>query len=450
MKAKILFTAGPASLEPAVFRRLAGMAHGVRINTAHGSVKEHEAIIDFVRRNSRLPIVLDIKGPEMRVVLERPLEIRAGSTFQIGFSGKNRFSYDFSREARRGDRVFFDDGKLDAEITSLSREGVALRAANSHTLKGGKTAHIPGRRLAIPSLSGKDLEEIALANRKEVEYVALSFARNAEDVENLRRKLSPGISIIAKIENGEGLRKIDEIIRSADGLMVARGDLALDIGQEKVPLAQKMMIRKCNGLGKLCITATQVLETMTDNPYPTRAEVSDIANAVLDGTDALMLSGETAIGKYPVKCAETISRVAKEVESAIPCNVDLGAYASVSDAISKSIYAMARIMPLDCIVSITRSGYTARMLSRFRMKNRIVAVTPYENVRRQLNLYFGIEPVRIPSIPESRIIPTVARFLRSRNLLGTGHTALFTAGIRTKEKHASNLIEVHRIKELLG
>lgn len=459
MKTKILFTIGPSAIRPSNFARLAKIASGVRINTAHGTVEEHSKTIDFIRRNSSLPIVLDIKGPEMRIMLESQKIITANSVFELGFSGKNCFSYDFSKEAKKGDKIFFDDGKLEAEITAISKEKVAMRAKNSHLLKSRKTAHIPKKKLGIPSLSEKDLEEIALANRKKIEYIALSFTRNRKDVENLRKRISEGIAVIAKIENAEGLLNIDEIIESADGAMVARGDLALDVGQEKVPLAQKGIIRKCNDRGKFSITATQVLETMIENPYPTRAEVSDIANAVLDGSDVIMLSGETAIGKYPLKAVETIRTVAREVENKAGCNVDLFSYGrspscksyeNISDAISKSIYAIANVMPLDAIVSITRSGYTARMISRFRLKNRIIAVTPYENVKRQLELCFGIEPVLISGIPEAKIIPTIAQFLCSKNLLKKTDAVLFTAGVRTKQKHASNLIEIHKIGEILS
>ncbi len=449
MKTKILFTIGPASLKPEAFRKLSSIASGVRINTAHGSVEEHAKMIDFIRRNCDLPIVLDVKGPEVRIVLEKPLQLSAGTCFSLSFSGKDRFTYDFSREAKKGDIIYFDDGKLEAEILSISKEGAMMRTANSHLLKSGKTAHIPKKSLAIPSLSGKDLEEIALANSKKAEYVALSFTRMKEDVLNLRKRLNPEIAIIAKIESEEGLRNIAEIMEYADGVMVARGDLALDIGQEKVPLAQKDLIRKCNAAGKLSITATQVLETMVENPYPTRAEISDIANAILDGSDCIMLSGETAIGKNPEKCLQTIRRVANEVENQVACNVDLNCYESISDGISKSIYAMARIMPVNSIVSITRSGYTARMISRFRLQRPVIAVTPHATVKRQLELYFGITPVLISRIPDSRIIPAIAGFLHSQKLLKKEDLSIFTAGVRTKEKHASNLIEVHKVADLL-
>ncbi len=448
-KAKILVTFGPAIGGAPTFRKIAQTADGVRINTAHGSVRDHGSAIAFIRKNSPLPVVLDIKGPELRVFLDEPLNVKAGSLFTIGFSGPARFSYDFSREAKKGDPIHFDDGKLDAEIVKISPKGAEMRAKNPHSLKGGKNAHIPGRRLSIPSLSAKDVEEIALANKKSVEYVALSFTRTAGDVRSLRSKLDSGIAIIAKVENAEGLANADGILSEADGIMVARGDLALDIGAEKVPLAQKALIKKCNNAGKLAITATQVLETMIANPYPTRAEVSDIANAVLDGTDALMLSGETAIGAYPLEAVRTMDKVSAEAESSVGCNVGLGSYADISDAVSKSINTIARIMPLDAVVSITRSGYTAKMISRFRLNARVIALTPNEQVRRQLLLYFGVEPFFVPEIPESRIIPTMAQFLASKKLVSPNSVVLFTAGVRTRAQHASNLIELHKLDELL-
>ncbi|MDD5337184.1 MAG: pyruvate kinase [Candidatus ainarchaeum sp.] len=449
MKTKILFTFGPSCSSPRMLNKLAALAHGIRINTAHGTVREHAKTIALIRKCCDLPIVLDIKGPELRAHIQTPLKLSPNSVFTLSFSGPNSFSHDFSREAKKGDKILFEDGKLTAQIVGFGKGCARMRALNSHTLEGDKSAHIPKRKLAIPPLSQKDLEEIALANRSGVEYIALSFTRTIHDISHLRTKLNPETGIIAKIENSQGLENIDSIISSSDGVMVARGDLALDIGQEKVPLAQKAIIRKCNNAGKLSITATQVLETMIVNPYPTRAEISDIANAILDGSDCVMLSGETAIGKYPDKAVSTIRSVAKEVESSVRSNVNMASYESVSDAISKSIFTMAGIMPLDSIVSITRSGYTAKMLSRFRMKDRLIALTPFPKVKRQLSLYFGVEPVLIKEIPSAHIIRTAARHLLSKGLMKKSDTSLFTAGILTRQKHASNLIEIHKIGELL-
>ena len=448
-KTKVLITIGPGSSTPEIFKSLVALASGVRINTAHQSIEEHSQTIDFIRKNSDLPIVLDIKGPEIRVTLESPLELDAGAEFEIGFSGKNFFSYDFSKETAIGAKIIFDDGKLEADLLSFGKNGAKMRACNSHTLKSRKNVHIPLSKLAIPPLSKKDIEEIKLANDKKLEYVALSFARNAKDVLELRKRLDPGIKIIAKVENEEGVENIDEIIAASDGVMVARGDLALDIGKERVPLAQKHIIKKCNSSGKLSITATQVLETMIHNPYPTRAEVSDIANAILDGSDVIMLSEETAMGEHPVKAVETIKAVAREVEVEAKSNVPLDNYESISDAISKSIYTMAGLLPFNQIVSITHSGYTARMISRFRLRNKVIAVTNSEMVRRQLGLYFGVEAVFIPQIPDVKIMPTIAKFLAKKGMMGKEDLALFTAGVRTREKHASNLIEVHRVADLI-
>ncbi len=450
MKSKILFTIGPACFDKNIFSELASHANGVRLNSAHGTIEDHEKLIQLIRKNSDIPIVFDIKGPELRIALTQPLEIKSGEIFELGFSGTNSFLYNFSNEAEKGDIIFFDDGKLETEIISLNSKKIIMRAKNSHLLKNGKNAHVPKKKFAIPALSKKDLDELKLINKFNIEYVALSFTRNASDVKNLRKLINPEIAVIAKIENQEGLNNIEEIINEADGAMVARGDLALDIGLEKVPFAQKEIIRKCNNKGKLAITATQVLETMITNSYPTRAEVSDIANAILDGSDAIMLSGETAIGKFPLNAIETIMRVAGEIENYTISNVNQNIYEGISDAISKSIYTLAKIMPLNAIVSMTRSGYTARTISRFRLATKVIAVTPSEIVKKQLGLYFGIYAIRIPKFPESRIFPSLAEFLCSQKILKKEDTVLFTAGIRTKKKHVSNLIEVHKIKELIA
>ncbi|MEW6528972.1 MAG: pyruvate kinase [Candidatus Micrarchaeota archaeon] len=449
MKSKILFTIGPASIDQNVFSKLASRSGGVRINSAYGDINDHKKLIRFIRKNSNIPIVLDVKGPELRIALAKPLEIKSEELFELYFVGANSFSYNFSSEAKKGDDVLFDDGKLRAEIISLDNKKVTLRAKNSHMLKSEKNAHIPKRKLSIPALSKKDLGELKLANEFKIEYIALSFTRDASDIKNLRKLIAPEIAVIAKIENQDGLNNINEIINEADGVMVARGDLALDITQEKVPLAQKEIIRKCNNKGKLAITATQVLETMIANSYPTRAEISDIANAILDGSDVIMLSGETAIGKFPVQAVETVARVSKEIENRVVSNVNQNVYEGISDAISKSIYTLTEIMPLNAIVSLTRSGYTARTISRFRVRTKIIAVTSNEIVKKQLGLYFGVHAVYIPKFPEAKIISSLAKFLYSQKMLKKGDVVLFTAGMRTKEKYASNLIEVHKLDELL-
>jgi pyruvate kinase len=316
-------------------------------------------------------------------------------------------------------------------------------------IDNGKGVNIPGKKLTVPTLSARDREILILAKEKDVEFIALSFTRNAQDLENLKKETSSFKgAIIAKIENHEGVNNFAQILNAADGIMVARGDLGIEIEPEKVPLVQKSIIRQCNQTGKTVITATEMLESMMHNPIPTRAEVSDVANAILDGTEATMLSGETAVGQYPIEAVAMMSRIADETEKAIKSHVEDTGYLNISDTISKAIQRICQEMPLDRVVTLTRSGYTARMISRFKITQAIIAVTPHERVRKQLELTYGVYPVNIDYREENDRILTVAKTLNSKRLINDEDTVLFTAASRTSRKHASNLIEIHRIKEL--
>ena len=256
--------------------------------------------------------------------------------------------------------------------------------------------------------------------------------------------------IIAKIENFEGVKNFEEILDAVECVMIARGDLGVEIELERVPLVQKSIIRLCNQRGKTVVTATDMLESMIYQPTPTRAEVSDVANAILDGTDAVMLSGETSIGKYPVESVSMMTRIAKETEAAASSHVEDGRFINVSDAISKAIQRICQNMPVDKVVTLTRSGYTAKMIARFRIAQPIIAVTPEERVKKQLELVFGVYPVHIDYRGEKDRILTVAKKLHSANLIDKEDTVLFTAAFRTVLKHASNLIEIHNIRELMN
>jgi pyruvate kinase len=283
-----------------------------------------------------------------------------------------------------------------------------------------------------------------------VEYIALSFTRNAQDLNNLKAKAERFKGrIIAKIENSEGVKNFEEILSIADCVMIARGDLGVEIELERVPLVQKSLIGMCNQRGKPVITATDMLESMMYQPTPTRAEVSDVANAILDGADAVMLSGETSVGKYPVESVLMMSRIAKETETAVESRIKEEKFVNVSDAISKAVQKICQNMPVDKVVTLTRSGYTARMIARFRITQPIIAVTPEKRVKKQLELVFGVYPVHIDYHGEKDRILAVANKLYSMKLLKDEDTVLFTAAFRTTLKHASNLIEIHNIEELM-
>ena len=278
--------------------------------------------------------------------------------------------------------------------------------------------------------------------------MALSFARNAKDVEQISKNHRFEGEIIAKIENSEGVQNAEEIIDVAGGIMVARGDLGVEIEPERVPLIQKSLIKMCNQEGKMVVTATEMLESMVHQPNPTRAEVSDVANAILDGSDAVMLSGETAVGEYPVGAVEMMARIANETEKAVVNHIEDTVFINISDTVSRAIQRICQSMPVRKVVTLTQSGYTARMIARFRVSQPIIAVTPEIKVKKQLELMFGVQPVLVDYRGEKDLISTVANQLHAMRLLNDEETVLFTAGVRTTMKHASNSIEIHKIKEL--
>ncbi|VVC72134.1 Pyruvate kinase [uncultured archaeon] len=453
-KTKIIATVGPASMSRRVLEgmRDAGM-DAVRINTAHGGFEQYAKIISEVRRLEGVPVMLDIKGPEIRVNVSEPVQVRQGELIEAGFSGRSRirFSHDFSREVKRGDTLLIDNGKLSFTVKGATRGKVLLSARNSGAILPHKGVNIPGRPLKVPSLSAKDLEAIEFAKKHGVEFIALSFTRSREDVLELKRRIGGSeIGVIAKIENPQGVKNIDGIISESDGVMVARGDLGVEVGTEKVPLMQKSIIRKANEEGKIAVTATQMLESMIEQPFPTRAETSDVANAVLDGSDAVMLSGETAAGKYPVESVKEMAAIAREVEGSVPCNVKTGRARNISSVVSEGIFHASGEMKLDKIVTITRSGYTARMIARYRQRAPIIAVTFSKSVLNQLALVFGVTPYFMQDKPRHALIATTAQFLYRKRAISKTDMVLFTAGILTRRKHASNLIEIHEASDLLN
>ena len=319
---------------------------------------------------------------------------------------------------------------------------------DSGVIEDGKGVNIPNKHLSVPTFPEKDLEIISFAKKLDVEYVALSFTRNAEDVKNLSQTNGFEGGIIAKIENFEGVQNAKEILEASSGLMVARGDLGVEIEPERVPLVQKSLIKLCNQKGKLVVTATEMLESMINQPFPTRAEVSDVANAILDGSDAVMLSGETAVGQYSVEAVDMMTRIANETEKAVESQVEDTSFINISDTVSRAIQDICQCMPIDKVITLTRAGYTARMIARFKIAQPIIAVTPDSKVKKQLELIFGVYPVLESFKEEKDRISTVANQLHELRLVSDEETVLFTAAMRTTMKHASNSIEIHNIREL--
>jgi len=451
-KTKIVCTIGPSSLQPETLELMvkAGM-NCARINTAYGDFDRYIQIVNNVRKVSDIPLLVDLKGPEIRLQTEKEIAVNRGDVLNVGFNGETiRFNHNFIDQLNIGDVVFIDNGRIRTSVTEKSEGSLSLLVEQGGVLANGKGVNIPNKQLLVPTLSERDLKIIEFSKEYEIEYLALSFTRNEEDVAILR-SAAEGFNgaVVAKIENFGGIQKFDRILAASDGIMVARGDLGVEIEAEKVPLVQKSLIRKCNQVGKTVVTATEMLESMMNHPFPTRAEVSDVANAILDGTDATMLSGETAVGNYPVESVTMMARVALETEKAVVSTVEDRGFVNISDTVSRSIQRISQNMPLNKIVTLTRSGYTAKMIARFKVPQQIIAVTSSPIAKRQLEMIYGVIPIYIDYKKETDRILTVVKKLCFMKMLDIEDMVLFTAAFRTKKKHASNLIEIHQVKELL-
>ena len=449
-KTKIICTIGPASISSNTLRKMyrAGM-NGARINTAYGTLEQYKMVVNRVREIAEIPIIIDLKGPEIRLKTKGKKTVNKGDVLEVGKGEKTSFNNDIYDFLDVGDSVLIDNGRLRMQVVEKRKHILKLVAATNGEIDDGRGVNIPHKKLAVPTLSSKDVAIIDFAKENDVEFIALSFTRNAQDVTNLKKEAKGfGGAVIAKIENSEGVYKFNDILDAADGIMVARGDLGVEIEPEKVPQVQKSIIRECNQKGKLVVTATEMLESMTYQPNPTRAEVSDVANAILDGTEATMLSGETAVGQYPVESVLMMSRIANETEKAVESHVEDEGFINISDTISEAVQRICQEMPIDKVVTLTRSGYTARMISRFKILQPIIAVTPNKRVKKQLELSFGVYPVHIDYLKKEDRILATANMLRSKGLIRDQDTVLFTAAFRTSKSHSSNLIEIHNIKEL--
>ena len=447
-KTKIIATIGPASCTKETIKKMVHVGmNGARINTAYGNTAQYQSVIETVRKVADVPIIIDLKGPEIRLKASQKRILRKGEVLEVGFNGEDvSFNHDFYDTVSVGDVVLIDNGKVRTVVAEKADEKLFLLVVVSGTIEDGKGVNLPNKRLAVSTLTDYDLEIVDFAKKFDVEYIALSFTRNVCDVEDLARIYSGGI--IAKIENFEGVQNVNAILEVANGVMVARGDLGVEIEPEKVPLVQKSIIKRCNQRGKLVVTATEMLESMIHQPQPTRAEVSDVANAILDGSDTIMLSGETAIGQYPIAAVEMMSRIANETETAVKSKVEDTPFINTSDTVSRAIHRICQSMPLDKVVTITKTGYTARMIARFKISQPIIAVTPSIKVKKQLDLTFGVQPIHIDYLTEKDTLSFVAGKLYKSHILSDKETVLFTAGARTTMRHASNSIEIHKMEEL--
>lgn len=474
-KTKIVCTIGPSSESLEMIRKLikAGM-NVARLNFSHGDFEEHGNRIKNIRQacqelNRNVSILLDTKGPEIRtgklkepsVLLEEGKQIILTSEEIAGDEIKVSVTYkDLHKDVHVGSTILLDDGLMELKVLQINGHEIQCEIINGGYLKSNKGVNLPGVTTSLPGITEKDKNDIIFGIEQKVDFIAASFVRKARDVLDIREILekyeAKDIQIISKIENQEGVDNLDEILEVSDGLMVARGDLGVEIPAEEVPLVQKIMIKKCNFAGKPVITATQMLDSMQSNPRPTRAEASDVANAIFDGTDAIMLSGETAAGKYPVESVETMARIAVKAESALDhrelynkqCRAQ---QTTITEAISQAVAISALDLSAKAIITSTESGFTARMIAKYRPRSPIIAVTPSEQTFRKMSLVWGVTPVRGKEARTTdEMFDIAVRTSVNSGLVGTGDLLVITAGVPVGQSGTTNLIKVHQVGEMIA
>jgi pyruvate kinase len=467
-RTKIVCTIGPATADEGMIERLFAAGMDVaRVNCSHGTADELEALVRAVRAVEKrlgrpLAILADLPGPKLRVArLAEPRTVASGDDLVLASAGAATgddlelgFELDFARVVRPGSPVMIDDGRVRMRVVEALGKRVRCRVETGGAIRSQKGVNLPGSYLPIPSITDRDRELIAHAVRWDVDYVALSFVRRAEDVEDLKRLVQGHGGrqrVIAKIEKLEAIEQLEAIVAVTDALMVARGDLGVEIGAAEVPMLQKRLIRMGREAGKTVITATQMLESMIDAPEPTRAEASDVANAILDGTSAVMLSGETAVGKYPVEAVDTMVRIAAAVEPEFayrdtPFEATRQGPRYISDVVGHSACDMAEVIEAAAIIVPTVSGETAREVSRHRPRRPIVACTPSLDVQRQLMLDWAVVPLALDPTKDvetlwMRSIDAVQR----AGIAGPGDRVVITSGTNVNRPGATNTILVQTL-----
>lgn len=469
-KTKIVCTIGPSSesLENTKKLIMAGM-NVARLNFSHGDYEEHGNRINIIRQASQelgksVAILLDTKGPEIRTgkLAVEPIELVQDEyitlTTEEILGDKDRISITYDnlpKDVQSGSTILIDDGLIGLTVVDVQGTEIKCRIVNGGTIKSKKGVNVPGVNISLPGITEKDANDIIFGIEQGIDFIAASFVRKASDVIEIRELLSKHnadhIKIISKIENQQGVDNLDEILEASDGLMVARGDLGVEIPAEEVPLVQKMMIQKCNRAGKPVITATQMLDSMQRNPRPTRAEASDVANAIIDGTDAIMLSGETAAGKYPVESVLTMSRIAEKTESSLDyremfLKQRIAQETSITEAISQSVAISALDLNAKAIISSTETGYTARVVSKYRPEAPIIAVTTEDRTMRQLALTWGVVPVKgqLATSTDEMFEYAVQGGVKS-GLVKEGDLVVITAGVPLGRSGSTNLVKVSQV-----
>jgi pyruvate kinase len=468
-RTKIVATIGPSCREPKILERLVEAGVDVfRLNFSHGDHAQHLEVIEAARdiaarRGHPIALLQDLSGPKIRTGKVKgggEIELRDGARVDIttdetveGTPELISTTYDpLPRDVAPGDKILLDDGNLELRVLSSAGERVTTEVVHGGTLKPNKGMNLPGVKLSTPALTEKDRRDLAFGVKEGVDWVALSFVRQAADVEETKRlirSLGGTVPVIAKIEKREAIDDLPPILAAADGLMVARGDLGVELSTEEVPTLQKRIIRMANAAGKVVITATQMLESMIENARPTRAEASDVANAILDGTDAIMLSAETAAGRFPVESVATMARIARYTEQNYGPRSPGSASEGQGSVVARSLARVAAMVAeeLDCklILAFTESGSTARLVSSFRPRAPIAAITFNDDAYRRLALWWGVIPVKSTfAASTDDMIVKGEDLLKQRALAATGDTVLMLAG-QQHTAGATNMMRVHTI-----
>ena len=467
-KTKIVCTLGPATDDENVLRQmmLAGM-NTARFNFSHGDYESHQKRIDMfkkVREEMGIPVamLLDTKGPEVRIKTfeNGKIILKSGQTFTLTtreiVGNEKIVSITYKKlpfDLSKGNKILLDDGNIELIVTEIKDTEIICEVLTGGPLSDRKSMNLPGIELYMPYMDDSDKEDLLFGIKNDFDYIAASFARRADDIVSMRKFLDANggeeIEIIAKIENREGVNNIDDILTVSSGIMVARGDMGVEIDFEELPTIQKMLIKKCYSAGKRVITATQMLESMISNPRPTRAETSDVANAVYDGTSAIMLSGETAVGKYPVEAVKAMSRIARSAENDIDYKKRFTlsplSAPTIEDAISHATCTTAHDLNARVIIVVTKSGCTARMVSKFRPNMPIVAATPNEKTYRKLALSWGVYPVKAEWQTNSDALFSHAiKRVHEENYITKNDLAIVAAGIPMGE--STNTLRVITVK----
>lgn len=467
-KTKIICTLGPTTDKEGILEKLvvAGM-NTARMNFSHSTYEEHARRLEQVKElrkkyNKPISVLLDTKGPEIRTkdFVDGKVKLLEGQEFILScddIEGTEKgvsITYDeLYKEVKPGSVILIDDGLVEMEVTEIKGKNIHCLVKNEGMVGNHKGVNIPDVHINMPYMSQKDREDILFGIEHDVDFIAASFVRSAKDVKEIRKLLDENggqaINIIAKIENREGVDNIDEIIEASNGIMIARGDMGVELPVEEVPIVQKIIIRKVLDQGKLVITATQMLESMIHNPRPTRAEATDIANAIYDGTSAIMLSGETAAGQFPVEAVKTMVRIAERTEKDINYkgrffNTEKNESPNTTDAICHATCTTAYDLGASAIVTVTKSGTSARMISRYRPDCMIIAGSTEEKVCRQLNLSWGVNPVLLKEKQDVfGLFEHVVEMGKRQGFLEIGQLVVITSGIPMGVSGTTNMLKVH-------